>query len=107
MAKRMERLVVVLASNTCIMDKEGLFLKTILCCSACDGEIAPEEIAELKSITSNMDIFKDVDVESDLNQMIESLNEKGVDIVFLAKPGILKAPFTKVFEDVQAVSSRI
>lgn len=77
----MERLVVVLASNTCIMDKEGLFLKTILCCSACDGEIAPEEIAELKSITSNMDIFKDVDVESDLNQMIESLNEKGVDFL--------------------------
>ena len=35
------------------------------------------------------------------------LDEKGVDIVFLAKPGILKAPFTKVFEDVQAVSSRI
>ena len=35
------------------------------------------------------------------------LDEKGVDIVFLAKPGILKVPFTKVFEDVQAVSSRI
>lgn len=37
----------------------------------------------------------------------QNLHQKGVDIVFLAKPGILKAPFFKVFDDVQRVSSRI
>lgn len=69
--------IVESASNKYTMDKKQFFLKTILCCSACDGEIAPEEIATLKSIVSSIDIFKDIDVEQELNQMIESLNEKG------------------------------
>lgn len=69
------------ASKNYIMDKELFFLKTILCCSACDGEIAPEEIAALKSIATNMDIFKTIDVERELNQMIESLNEKGAEFL--------------------------
>lgn len=69
------------ASKNYIMDKELFFLKTILCCSACDGEIAPEEIAALKSIATNMDIFKTIDVERELNQMIESLNKKGVEFL--------------------------
>lgn len=69
------------ASKNYIMDKELFFLKTILCCSACDGEIAPEEIAALKSIATNMDIFKTIDVERELNQMIESLNKKGAEFL--------------------------
>ena len=69
------------ASNNYIMDKELFFLKTILCCSACDGEIASEEIAALKSIASSMDIFKTIDIERELNQMIESLNEKGAEFL--------------------------
>ena len=73
--------VVESASKNYIMDKELFFLKTILCCSACDGEIAPEEIAALKSIATNMGIFKTIDVEQELNQMIESLNEKGAEFL--------------------------
>ena len=73
--------VVESASKNYIMDKELFFLKTILCCSACDGEIAPEEIAAIKSIATNMDIFKTIDVERELNQMIESLNEKGAEFL--------------------------
>ena len=69
------------ASKNYIMDKELFFLKTILCCSACDGEIAPEEIAVLKSIATNIDIFKTIDVERELNQIIESLNEKGAEFL--------------------------
>ena len=69
------------ASKNYIMDKELFFLKTILCCSACDGEIAPEEIAALNSIATNMDIFKTIDVERELNQMIESLNKKGAEFL--------------------------
>ena len=63
------------------MEKELLFLKTILCCSACDGEIAPEEISTLKSIILNMDVFKTIDIENELNKLIESLNEKGVEFL--------------------------
>lgn len=63
------------------MEKELLYLKTILCCSACDGEIAPEEIATLKSIIANMHIFETIDVEYELNNLIESLNEKGAEFL--------------------------
>lgn len=63
------------------MEKELLFLKTILCCSACDGEIAPEEISTLKSIILNMDVFKTIDVENELNKLIEALNEKGAEFL--------------------------
>lgn len=63
------------------MEKKLLFLKTILCCSACDGEIVPEEISTLKSIILNMDVFKTIDIENELNKLIESLNEKGVEFL--------------------------
>ena len=63
------------------MEKELLFLKTILCCSACDGEIAQEEITTLKSIILNIDIFKTVDVECELNNLIELLNKKGAEFL--------------------------
>ena len=63
------------------MNKELLYLKTILCCSACDGEIAPEEISTLKSIILNMDVFKTIDVENELNKLIEALNEKGAEFL--------------------------
>lgn len=63
------------------MEKELLFLKTILCCSACDGEIAQEEITTLKSIILNIDIFKTIDVECELNKLIELLNKKGAEFL--------------------------
>lgn len=81
MAMRKKSHVVESASNNYNMDKELFFLKTILCCSACDGEIALEEISALKSIVTNMDIFKTIDIERELNQMIESLNEKGAEFL--------------------------
>ena len=46
MAILYQNLAVVLASKMFIMNNELLYLKTILCCSACDGEIAPEEIVQ-------------------------------------------------------------
>lgn len=81
MAILCQNLAVVLASKMFIMNNELLYLKTILCCSACDGEIAPEEIATLKSIILNMDVFKTIDVENELNKLIESLNEKGAEFL--------------------------
>lgn len=35
------------------------------------------------------------------------LQDKGVDIIFLAKPNILSVPFSKVFEEIMSISSRI
>ena len=35
------------------------------------------------------------------------LHEKGVDIVFLAKPKILSVPFSQVYADIESVAGRI
>lgn len=63
------------------MDKAKLYLKTIFCCMACDGEIAKEEIEMVKNISSKNNIFSSLDVESFINQWIVALNENGA--VFL------------------------
>lgn len=59
------------------MKTEELFLKTLFCCSACDGEIAPEEIECVKSLSENMDIFGGIDVECMLNSYIAEINAQG------------------------------
>lgn len=57
------------------MDKAELYLKTIFCCMACDGEIAKEEIEMVKNVSSKNDIFSSLNVESLINQWIVALNE--------------------------------
>lgn len=50
------------------MEVKELYLKTLFCCSACDGEIAPEEMSLVKQISENDRAFDGVDVEGVLNQ---------------------------------------
>lgn len=64
------------------MEKEILYLKTLFCCSACDGEIAQEEIDLIKSLVSNSTLFSGLKVESMLNNWVHELNEKGT--IFLS-----------------------
>lgn len=45
------------------METNELYLKTLFCCSACDGEIAPEEVSLVKQIS--------------LNSYVDSINEQG------------------------------
>ena len=63
------------------MDKAELYLKTIFCCMACDGEIAKEEIEMVKNVSSKNDIFSSLNVESLINQWIVALNENGADFL--------------------------
>lgn len=35
------------------MTKEELFLKTVFCCIACDGEIATEEVSLVREMSKN------------------------------------------------------
>lgn len=60
------------------MNTVELYLKTIFCCMACDGEIAEQEIEIVKKICSNEQFFKDIDVENKLNKWINEINNKGV-----------------------------
>jgi len=59
------------------METNELYLKTLFCCSACDGEIAPEEVSLVKQLSLNDSAFEDLDVEKILNAYIEKINEHG------------------------------
>lgn len=59
------------------MKANELILKAVFCCMACDGEIAEEEIKLVKNIAVNTDLFKDLDVEKQLNKYVALINEQG------------------------------
>lgn len=59
------------------MQTNELFLLTLFCCSACDGEIAPEEIALIKNLSEGVNIFSDMNVEEVLNGYVDSINVQG------------------------------
>ena len=59
------------------MEKAELYLKTIFCCVACDGNIAKEEIAMIKSLSSCNDIFSELDTEQLINRWIAAINDDG------------------------------
>lgn len=59
------------------MDTNELFLKTLFCCSACDGEIAPEEVSLVKQLSLHDSSFEGLNVENILNTYVEKINEQG------------------------------
>lgn len=78
------------------MNKNELYLKTLFCCSACDGYIAPEEVALVRSIVDSTDIIRDIDVEGLLNEYVSQINDKGIsflkDYLFDLSESILTTP---------------
>lgn len=58
------------------MDNE-LLLKTIFCCMASDGSIAPEEIAFLKEFIAKEKIASVDKIEISINKYISALNSQG------------------------------
>ncbi len=60
------------------MNTNELYIKTIFCCLACDGDIAKEEVALVNSITSKQEIFKVIDIAATINEYVASINTKGV-----------------------------
>lgn len=63
------------------MDKKILYLKTLLCCSACDGEIAPEEVDLIRSLIAETEIFDGIEAESAINDLISELNDDGLKFI--------------------------
>lgn len=59
------------------MNTNELYLKTLFCCSACDGEIAPEEVSLVKQLSLNDSTFEGLDVENILNAYVEKINGQG------------------------------
>ena len=59
------------------MTKEELYLKTIFCCIACDGNIATEEVDMVRDLCAKDRIFHNLDSEEYLNSWITEINEQG------------------------------
>lgn len=59
------------------METKELYLKTLFCCSACDGEIAQEEVSLVKQLSLNDSSFEGLDVENILNSYVERINNQG------------------------------
>lgn len=59
------------------MKTNELYLKTLFCCSACDGEISSEEISLVKELSKNDESFDGMDVENTLNNYVEQINGQG------------------------------
>lgn len=59
------------------MTKEELYLKTIFCCIACDGNIATEEVGMVRDLCAKDRIFHNLDSEEYLNSWITEINEQG------------------------------
>lgn len=49
------------------MTKEELYLKTIFCCIACDGDIATEEVGMVRELCAKDKLFHDIDSEKCIN----------------------------------------
>lgn len=54
-----------------------LYLRTAFACMACDGDIVVEEIALVKKMTEQSDLFSSIDVENKLNEYVSQINKQG------------------------------
>lgn len=59
------------------MTKQELYLKTMFCCMACDGNIAVEEVGLLKETAIQTPLFEGMQVESILNGYVSAINQSG------------------------------
>ena len=59
------------------MNTQELYIKTIFCCMACDGDIAKEEVELIKNITSKQAEFDGIIIESTVNEYVALINANG------------------------------
>ena len=59
------------------MTKKELYLKTVFCCIACDGDIAEEEIGLIRELGTKDKLFNDMDTEKYINAWINEINKRG------------------------------
>jgi len=58
-----------------------ILLKTIFSFMICDGKMSPDELKYLRTYASKDQMFKDIDVEQELDDMVDLVNLKGVDFL--------------------------
>lgn len=63
------------------MNINEIYLLTAFVCSACDGDIAVEELAYVKDLAKDTDIFGDIEVEDRLNIYVQQINKEGITFI--------------------------
>jgi len=61
--------------ETITFDK--LLVRTAFCCMAADGDIDKREIESIKSMCDKSPLFKDLNFEQEINQLVAGINSKG------------------------------
>lgn len=56
------------------MKTNELYLKTVFCCMACDGNIVDEEISLIHELCDKEKLFDNIDIKAILNQWISEIN---------------------------------
>lgn len=62
-------------------DFNKILLLTSVCCMACDGEIAKEEVEALKKLSSDKELFGDDDMSQIIPAITESMSKYGYGFV--------------------------
>lgn len=58
-----------------------ILMLTSVCCMACDGEIATEEVLTLKKLSKEQELYGNRDINADLNAIMDALSKYGFDFV--------------------------
>lgn len=59
------------------MEQNELFLRTAFACMSCDGEIALEEVELIKQISKEKQLFGEIDIDKELDELVREINLKG------------------------------
>ena len=59
------------------MSFNKLLLKTAFSCMACDGDIDKREVVLIKSMHNERQVFGNIDIEKELDELLLSINHDG------------------------------
>ena len=59
------------------MELNELLLRTAFACMSCDGDIATEEVALIKEISKEKQLFGEIDIDKELDELVKEINLKG------------------------------
>ena len=59
------------------MEQDELLLRTAFACMSCDGDIASEEVDLIKQMSKEKQLFGEIDIDKELDELVKEINLKG------------------------------
>jgi hypothetical protein len=59
------------------MEQNELLLRTAFACMSCDGDIASEEVELIKQMSREKQLFGEIDIDKELDNLVKEINLKG------------------------------